>query len=151
MRVNLNGNFAVLKGLLPKMIENKFGRIVAFAGGGAAYQYPLFKAYSASKTAIVRTVENLHEEFKGYGDFSIVALAPGAVETDTLRSVRKAGAEVKTVVDISEPVTFVREFLESERCNISGSFVHVRDNWRYYLNSNNQLSQDSLWKLRRIE
>jgi NAD(P)-dependent dehydrogenase (short-subunit alcohol dehydrogenase family) len=148
---NLIGNLAILKGLLPRMIENKFGRIVFFAGGGSAYAYPLFKAYSASKTVVVRTVENLHYDLIEEGNFAIISLAPGAVDTDMLSAVREAGAEIKTIVNISEPVFFVREFIESRQCNFSGSFVHVRDNWKEYLNSNNQLSHGSIWKLRRIE
>lgn len=151
MNVNLTGNFNVLGTLLPRMLENKYGRIVAFAGGGSAYAYPIFSAYSASKTAVVRTVENFAEVLKDKGDFAIAALAPGAVETDMLKKVRSFGAEVKTTVDISEPTNFVREFIFSDKCNFSGSFIHVRDEWGNYLNSNIELSCKDMFKLRRIE
>lgn len=151
LNVNLIGNFNVLGTLLPRMIENKYGRIVAFSGGGSAYAYPIFSAYSASKTAVVRTVENFAEALKDKGDFAIAALAPGAVETDMLKKVRSFGAEVKTTVDISEPTNFVREFIFSDKCNFSGSFVHVRDEWGNYLNSNTELSCNDMFKLRRIE
>jgi NADP-dependent 3-hydroxy acid dehydrogenase YdfG len=150
-RTNVLGNLAVIEGALPTMLENKFGRIVAFSGGGSAYAYPVFSAYSASKTAIVRTVENLSEILSDKGDFSVVSLAPGAVATDMLTKVRAAGGEVKTTVDISEPVNFVREFILSEKCNFSGSFVHVRDDWDKFLNNENNLLNNSIWKLRRIE
>ncbi|HTA95382.1 MAG TPA: SDR family oxidoreductase, partial [Verrucomicrobiae bacterium] len=126
-RVNVLGNLAVCSGLLPRMLENKFGRIVCFAGGGAAYAYPLFPAYAASKAAMVRTAENLQETLNDKGDFAVVCLAPGANETNTLKLVRAAGAEIKTTVDISEPVNFAREFLFCETCGFKGSFVHVRD------------------------
>ena len=149
--VNLIGNFNVLGTLLPRMIENKYGRIVAFSGGGAAYAYPIFSAYSASKTAVVRTVENFAEVLKNKGDFAITALAPGAVETDMLKKVRSFGAEVKTTVDISEPTNFVKEFIFSDKCNFSGSFIHVRDDWGNYLNSNKELSSKDMFKLRRID
>ncbi len=150
-KVNVLGNLAVLQGVLPKMLENKFGRIVTFAGGGSAYAFPVFPAYSATKTAIVRITENLNEDLATKGDFSIVCLSPGAVETDMLKTVRQAGAEVKTVTDISEPVTFIREFVNSVSCNFSGAFIHVRDNWRDYLNSTANIADSSRWKLRRIE
>ena len=149
--VNLTGNFNVLGTLLPRMMENKYGRIVAFSGGGSAYAYPIFSAYSASKTAVVRTVENFAEVLEDKGDFAIAALAPGAVETDMLKKVRSFGAEVKTTVDISEPTNFVREFIFSDKCNFSGSFVHVRDDWGNYLNSNKELSGKDMFKLRRID
>jgi NAD(P)-dependent dehydrogenase (short-subunit alcohol dehydrogenase family) len=149
--VNVVGNLAVVKGALPTMLTSRFGRIIGFAGGGSAYAYPLFPAYSASKTAMVRAIENLHEDLTGKGDFAAVCLAPGAVETDMLRSIRQAGAEVRTTVDMSEPVAFVRDFVAAERCGFSGCFVHVRDCWPRYLGTDEVLSSKALWKLRRIE
>jgi NAD(P)-dependent dehydrogenase (short-subunit alcohol dehydrogenase family) len=149
-RVNVLGNLAIYSGLLPRMLENKFGRIVGFAGGGAAYAYPLFPAYAASKSALVRTMENIQADLEGKGDFATVCLAPGANETNTLKQVRAAGALVKTVVDISEPVTFVREFLFCRDCGFKGAFVHVRDNWQDYLNNDKKIDVEK-WKLRRTE
>jgi NAD(P)-dependent dehydrogenase (short-subunit alcohol dehydrogenase family) len=149
--VNVVGNLAVVKGALPAMVAGRFGRIVAFAGGGSAYAYPLFPAYSASKTAMVRAIENLHEDLAEKGDFAAVCLAPGAVETDMLQSIRRAGAEVRTTVAMSEPVAFVRDFVSADRCGFSGCFVHVRDDWPRYLGTAEALPNKSLWKLRRIE
>jgi len=150
-KVNVLGNLAVLNALLPRMIKNKFGRIVAFAGGGSGYAYPDFPAYSASKTAMVRTVENYHELLKNKGDFSIVCLAPGAIETNMLRQIRAKGGEIRTVTDISEPLEFISAFLNSNICGFSGRFVHVRDNWKDYINTNKKLDSETKWKLRRIE
>ena len=149
-RVNVLGNLAVYSSLLPKMLDNKFGRIICFAGGGAAYAYPLFPAYAASKSAMVRTVENLQETLNDKGDFAVVCLAPGANETGTLKQVRAAGAKIQTTVDISEPVNFAREFLFCKTCGFKGAFVHVRDNWREYLDGDKNTA-DPKWKLRRIE
>jgi len=150
-QVNLLGNLAVARALLKPMLAAGYGRIVAFAGGGSAYAYPLFPAYSASKTAMVRTIENLDCDLQGNGDFATACLAPGAVETDMLAQVRAAGAEVRTTVDIAEPVEFVREFVFCKSCGFSGSFVHVRDNWREYLNNGRALPNAASWKLRRTE
>jgi NAD(P)-dependent dehydrogenase (short-subunit alcohol dehydrogenase family) len=148
---NVFGNLAVLHALLPRQIENGFGRILFFAGGGAAYAYPNFPAYAASKAALVRIVENLHEDLAGKGDFAVSILAPGAVETDTLAVVRASGAEVRTTVAIQEPVAFATEFVLSQSCAFSGRFVHVRDVWKQYLNSDAALASKDLWKLRRVE
>jgi NAD(P)-dependent dehydrogenase (short-subunit alcohol dehydrogenase family) len=149
-RINVPGNLAIYSGLLPRMLENKFGRIVGFAGGGAAYAYPIFPAYAASKSALVRTIENIQTDLEGKGDFAAVCLAPGANETNTLKQVRAAGALVKTVVDIGEPVAFVQEFLFCRDCGFKGGFVHVRDNWRDYLNNDKKIDVEK-WKLRRTE
>jgi NAD(P)-dependent dehydrogenase (short-subunit alcohol dehydrogenase family) len=149
-RVNVTGNIAIYSALLPRMLENRFGRIVGFGGGGAAYAYPLFPAYAASKSAMVRTIENIQADLDKKGDFAAVCLAPGANETQMLAQVRAAGAQVKTTVNISEPVNFVREFLFSHDCGFKGAFVHVRDNWKDFL-SDGKKQDEKLWKLRRTE
>ena len=146
---NVIGNLAVVRALLPRMLAAKFGRIVTFAGGGAAYAYPLFSAYAISKAAMVRATENLDVELKDRGDFSTVCLAPGAMETSMLQQVRAAGGEVRTVVPMEEAVTFVWEFLQATNCAFSGRFVHVRDDWRSWLGS--RVLEDDRWLLRRVE
>jgi len=146
--VNLFGNIAVLQALLPQMKKTQYGRVVFLAGGGSAYGYPLFTPYALSKVAIVREVENIAIEMKDkIKDFSIIALAPGAMETEMLEKVREAGAEVKTTVDIQEPVEFIKKFLgmsRKEAVKLSGKFIHVRDD----LSSRNKKNK---WLLRRIE
>lgn len=120
-------------------------RIVWFSGGGAAFPYPEFFGYSLSKVAVVRAVENLSKMLpKGS---SIIALAPGAVETDMLKTVIDAGCEIRTKTDISEPVNFVRKFITDEFDSeaLNGMFLHVRDD----LNRINE--KKDIFKLRRIE
>ncbi|HEY6488825.1 MAG TPA: SDR family oxidoreductase [Terracidiphilus sp.] len=150
-RTNVLGNLAVTKAALPAMQNGRYGRMAFFAGGGAAYAYPVFPAYAASKAALVRVVENLHEDLKDRGDFAVVILAPGAVETDTLAEVKRNGGYVRTTVSIDEPVEFVKQFLCARHCSFSGCFVHVRDIWQTFLNSDEQLCSKDLWMLRRVE
>lgn len=150
-RTNVLGNLEVAKAALPTMLQARYGRMVFFAGGGAAYAYPAFPAYAASKAALVRAVENLNEDLKGAGDFAVVILAPGAVETDTLAEVKRHGGYVRTTVPIHEPVEFVAQFLCAKECGFSGCFVHVRDSWKDCLNSSERLNAKDLWKLRRVE
>lgn len=149
--INVLGNFAVLKGLLPRMLQARFGRVVTLAGGGAAYAYPLFSGYALSKTAMVRATENLHEELKDKGDFVTVCLAPGAMETDMLQKVRAACSEVRTAVAIEEPVQFIQEVILAPHCGFSGRYVHVRDEWRSRLSRTSDVAKRDLWLLRRVE
>lgn len=151
IRINVLGNLAVTRAVLKRQMEARYGRILFFAGGGAAYAYPIFPAYAATKTALVRVVENLAEDVKEAGDISVAILAPGAVETDTLASVRSHGGYVKTTVSMDEPVRFATEFALSSSCAFSGGFVHVRDVWPEYLNQTSELPKKDLWKLRRVE
>jgi NAD(P)-dependent dehydrogenase (short-subunit alcohol dehydrogenase family) len=148
-RTNVLGNLAVVRALLPRMIEAGFGRIAMVAGGGSAYAYPLFSGYALSKTAVVRATENLDAELRPRGDFLTVCLAPGAMETGMLAQVRAAGAEVRTTVAIEEPAEFLATFACAEACGFSGRFVHVRDPWRDWLNA--ESVPGDRWLLRRIE
>jgi 3-oxoacyl-[acyl-carrier protein] reductase len=150
-RVNVLGNVAVLQAAFPMMRESGFGRIVMFAGGGSAYAYPTFPAYAIAKTALVREVENIGVEMKQARDFSIVMLAPGAVETDMMVDIKAAGAEVRTPTDIAEAVAFVTSFLAAaDARKLSGRFVHVRDTWRDIVADPNRALTDDFWKLRRM-
>src|SRR5579864_339317 len=46
-RVNVLGNLAVVQACLPRLRAGRFGRLLFFAGGGAAYANPLFPGYAA--------------------------------------------------------------------------------------------------------
>lgn len=145
-RINVLSNLAVIKAASNLNVPM---RIVWFAGGGAAFPYPEFFGYSLTKVAVVRAVENL-STLLGDGS-SIIALAPGAVQTDMLQKVLDAGCEVRTRTDISEPVNFVRKFItdEFDSLALNGMFLHVRDD----LSMIDQYTRDgvNLFKLRRIE
>ncbi|KKP77811.1 MAG: dehydrogenase [candidate division WS6 bacterium GW2011_GWF1_35_23] len=154
-RVNVFGNLQMLKVVMPHLLKNQFGRIVFISGGGSTYGFPEFSAYSLSKVAIVREVENLGIELSSKGDFSVVALAPGAMLGDMLDKVMQAGVMPKTTVDIQEPVNFINAFLQSKNQCLNGRFIHVRDNWQKYLLDDNKKFLDeedeNKWLLRRIE
>ena len=145
--VNVVGNLAAARSLLPVMTRVGFGRLVFFSGGGAAYSYPVAPAYACSKAALVRAVENLHEDVKDRGDFSVVCLAPGAVETDLLAHVRAAGAEVRTTTTADEALRFLERFLAADARALSGRFVHVRDDWAAVLEG--RALEPEQWTLRR--
>jgi NAD(P)-dependent dehydrogenase (short-subunit alcohol dehydrogenase family) len=138
-KINVLGNLAVINAAKEQEVKM---RIVWFAGGGAAKPLPEFFGYSLSKVAVVRAVENLSLILK---NTSIVALGPGAVDTDMLQTVLNAGVTPNVRTDISEPVAFVRKFIkdeiDSEKYN--GFFLHVRDDLSTF--------DGKKFKLRRIE
>ncbi|MBK7863814.1 MAG: SDR family oxidoreductase [Archangiaceae bacterium] len=147
MQTNLFGTANVVHGLLPEMQRDQAGRMVLFAGGGAAYGYPNFSSYGTAKAALVRFAETVAMEL---GDASAVLtiLAPGANETDMLAEVRRAGGEVKTTVDISEPVNAVVRLMTEDTRGLHGRFLHVRDGWSP--ETARELGAD-MFKLRRVE
>ena len=150
-RVNVLGNLAAVRALLPAITRHRFARLVFFSGGGAAYAYPLFPAYSCTKTALVRVVENLHEDLQEVGDVAVVCLAPGAVPTDLLTQVRAAGGEVRTETRVEETINFLEQFLSRDAKRLSGRFVHVLDDWEELLDGNGESPAPDFWKLRRVQ
>ncbi len=137
-KINVLGNMAIINAALTTLAKL---RIVWFAGGGAAFPYPEFFAYSLSKVAVVRAVENLSNQLP-MGS-CIIALAPGAVETDMLKAVTNAGCEIRTRTEMSEPVNFVRKFITDDSDDLNGMFLHVRDDVTR--------RKKDIYKLRRIE
>ena len=128
MDVNVSGNANFMRLVLPQMEARGFGRIVNFAGGGAAFSYPMFSAYGTSKAALVRLTEIVADEIKS-DNVTANIIAPGAVETEMLAEVRRRGGAVRTTTHISEPVKLV-VFLSGPHCShVNGRFIHARDSY----------------------
>jgi 3-oxoacyl-[acyl-carrier protein] reductase len=123
------------------------GRIVLFAGGGAAYGYPNFSSYGTSKAALVRFAETVAMELGNEGPV-VTIVAPGANDTDMLAEVRRAGGIVKTTVSIEEPCRLVYRLMSEDTRGLHGRFVHVRDEWTG--ESAKAFGEDH-WRLRRVQ
>jgi len=146
---NVLGNLSVIRACRKQLEEGAKLRAVLFSGGGAAYGFPDFSSYALTKVATVRAAENVSMEFEKLGyDASIIAMAPGAVNTDILKKVMKHGGYVKTQTDISEPTNFVYDFLQDKMPTkeMSGRFFHVRDDIE-----SADLSDKEKFTLRRIQ
>jgi 3-oxoacyl-[acyl-carrier protein] reductase len=150
-RVNVIGNLAVIQAVLPSMLRQGFGRIIALAGGGSGYAYPVFPAYAASKAALVRSVENLAEDLEGKGDIAVVCVAPGAIDTDMLAAIKAAGAEVRSKGDMSMVLSFIDAFMTRRAAAITGRLVHAHDDYQPLLEDRAPPLSANHWKLRRVE
>jgi 3-oxoacyl-[acyl-carrier protein] reductase len=128
IQTNLIGTFHTARVFLPGMIERRAGKIVNFAGGGAAYGYPRFSAYASSKAAVVRFSETLALECAPHG-VQVNAIAPGAIETDLLRQVQTAGGEVRTVGTMSDAVALILYLASNASGHVTGRFIHARDEY----------------------
>ena len=130
IRVNLIGTYLCCREVLPLFLRQGGGKIINLAGGGAAFPWPKFSAYSASKAALVRFTETLAEEVKGNG-IQVNVMAPGANDTEMLR--KAAETEPRLLEDLPEdPLKPARLacFLASEVSDhITGRFIHVNQNW----------------------
>jgi 3-oxoacyl-[acyl-carrier protein] reductase len=129
LRVNLEGTYHTLRAVLPHMVAARRGKVVNFAGGGAAYSYPRFSAYAASKVAVVRLTETVAEECAPW-NVQVNVIAPGAIETALLEQVRAAGGEVRTLGSMEEAVAVVLFLASRDADHLSGRFIHARDAYR---------------------
>jgi NAD(P)-dependent dehydrogenase (short-subunit alcohol dehydrogenase family) len=147
MEVNLGAGVRLTQTLLRRMRRDGAGRIVLFAGGGAAYGYPMFSSYGTAKAALVRFAETLAMELGTDGPV-VTIIAPGANDTDMLAEVRRAGGIVKTTVSIEEPCRLVHRLLSEDTRGLHGRFVHVRDVWDA---ESARVFGDDHWRLRRVQ
>jgi NAD(P)-dependent dehydrogenase (short-subunit alcohol dehydrogenase family) len=145
LQTNLLGTYYTMHEILPLMIKRNRGKIINFAGGGAAYSYPRFTAYAASKVAVVRLTETVADEVSQY-NIQANVIAPGAVETNILREVRASGGEVRTVTSVDKPVKLVLFLASHHSDHISGRFIHSHDEYEHFEKD----MDPEQYKLRRI-
>ena len=80
---------ALCRAVIPGMKARGRGWIINISGGGATSPRPMFTAYAAAKTALVRFTETLAIEAAGYG-IRVNAVAPGAFASGITKAVRAA-------------------------------------------------------------
>jgi 3-oxoacyl-[acyl-carrier protein] reductase len=84
LNVNLNGVFHCTKAVVPKMVQQKYGKIINIASiAGAVVGYVNLAHYSASKAAIAGFTKSLALEMAPHG-ININAIAPGAIDMGTI-------------------------------------------------------------------
>jgi 3-oxoacyl-[acyl-carrier protein] reductase len=80
LSINLNGVFHCTKAVIPKMVQQKYGKIVNIASiAGAVVGFFNLTHYSASKAAIVGFTKSLALEMAQYG-INVNAIAPGPID-----------------------------------------------------------------------
>ena len=82
--VNIRGVANVLRHFVPAMVKRKQGVIVNFSSGWGRSTSPEVAAYCASKWAIEGLTQSLAQELPG--GMAAVALNPGIIDTEMLRS-----------------------------------------------------------------
>jgi 3-oxoacyl-[acyl-carrier protein] reductase len=81
LNINLKGVFYCVKAVLPKMIEQKYGKIVNLSSiAGSVVGFPSLVHYSASKAAILGFTRALALEVAPH-KINVNAIAPGPIDT----------------------------------------------------------------------
>jgi len=140
------------------------GKIVCFSGGGATSARPGFSAYAASKTAVVRLVENLATEWKDE-PVDINAIAPGAINTDMTREIVAAGAPAAGAEEFArasrqlqeggQPIervcALVEWLLSSASDGINGRLLSAQwDAWETLATHRESIAGSDVFQLRRV-
>jgi 3-oxoacyl-[acyl-carrier protein] reductase len=129
LNVNLNGVFHCTKAVAPKMVQQKYGKIINIASiAGAVVGYVNLAHYSASKAAIAGFTKSLALELAPFG-INVNAIAPGAIDVGTL----PIGSEmlqqiVKTIplgrMGLPSDIANLAVFLSSDESNyITGQCI----------------------------
>lgn len=165
VRTNLDGTFFVIRAFWELMQKaERRAKVVCFSGGGATKARANFAAYAASKTAVVRLVENLAVEWAGL-PVDINAIAPGAITTDmtretVARGAALAGAEEHAAAvrqmeqggqSIERAVDLVRWLLSEKSDSITGRLLSAQwDAWETLADHRDGLASSDVFQLRRI-
>ena len=81
MTVNALAPFAILRGLLPGMKKNNFGRVINITSGAPLNCFPEYSAYSASKAALNAMSVTCAKECAAL-NIRINLMSPGPVKTE---------------------------------------------------------------------
>lgn len=142
ININLLGTFYMCHCFLPLLKKATRGKIVNYAGGGAAGPFPNYSAYATSKIGIVRLTENMALEFKE-DSIDVNVVAPGFVVTrlhqQTIEAGNRAGEDFlkKTIEQINKggitpdiPAKLTVFLLSADSDEITGKFISAPwDSW----------------------
>ncbi|MCA8910396.1 MAG: SDR family oxidoreductase [Planctomycetes bacterium] len=90
--LNFFAPMRLMRAVLPRMVENKGGRVVNVCSTAALSGYPYVSAYSASKHALLGATRSLAREFARKG-VTFNAVCPGYVRTEVF------DGTIKNIVD----------------------------------------------------
>jgi 3-oxoacyl-[acyl-carrier protein] reductase len=138
MRVNVKSVYAVIHFVVPQMIAQKDGRIVAISSTAGQRGEPFHTHYGASKGAIISLVKGLSSELARH-NILVNCVAPGWVDTDMSASVLRDKRKVKgavaaiplkrpaTAEEIAGPILFAASnlatFITGEVINVNGGSI----------------------------
>ena len=145
--VNLTGAFLCSKHVLPKMMEQRSGRIINITSVAGLHAYALRSPYSTSKWGMIGLTRTLADEAGSY-NIAVNAIAPGPISGPRIeRVIRNRAAEqgrsydevereyvqpsaLKRMSD-EEDIAAMATFLASEEArNITGQTIDISAGYR---------------------
>jgi 3-oxoacyl-[acyl-carrier protein] reductase len=132
LTVMLKGAFLVAKAVMPKMIEQKWGRVINMSSR-AHFGNTTQANYAAAKAGLIGLAKALAIEEGRYG-ITVNCVAPGFIDTEmikaleTYETIRERALQAQSIKRIGQPgdVADAVAFLASERAGlITGEVLHV--------------------------
>lgn len=133
--LNLFSHVLISQFCLKHISKNK-GKMIYLAGGGSANSFPHFSAYSVSKTALVRFVENLADENKRKIISNIIS--PGPIYTDLMKKSFKHGHFInkKRIMTSEKCIELISFLLKNNKNFFNGLFIHAKDDYKKFTKNN---------------
>ena len=127
--VMLDGAYFCIQGVLPKMLERKWGRIISISAGGAYSGGPKQAHYFTSKMGLRGLTRGLAQEYAGSG-ILVNEVAPGLINTIREGPPMDIEAMTKTVpvgyIGQPEDIGNMCAFLADDTGKfITGQIIHV--------------------------
>jgi NAD(P)-dependent dehydrogenase (short-subunit alcohol dehydrogenase family) len=121
--LNLRSAFYVIRAVLPQMIGQGSGRIIAIGSKAAVEPSPMAGVYAASKAALVSLIQTAAREYR---DHHITAnvLLPGGMDTPANR-VAFPGADVSKWVDPNQVARLAVHLMSDAASQITGAAIPV--------------------------
>lgn len=132
MDVILKGAFLACKAVMPRLIEQGWGRIVNISSR-AHFGNPTQANYSAAKAGLIGIAKALAIEEGRYG-ITVNCVAPGFIETEmvqalpTYETIKERAVQMQPIKRVGKPADIADAvaFLVSDRASfISGEVLHV--------------------------
>jgi short-subunit dehydrogenase len=103
LQANVFGAYRLSKRLLPPMMQRRSGMVLNVCSTASIAAYPNGGSYSIAKHALYGLTRNLREEMKPHG-VRVVALLPGATQTDSWAGVSLPADRLMPAEDVAEIV-----------------------------------------------
>jgi 3-oxoacyl-[acyl-carrier protein] reductase len=128
IEVNLVAPYLVCRAVVPKMIANKYGRIVNIASVAGKEGNPNASHYSASKAGLIALTKSLGKELAGKGVL-VNAVSPAAAKTAMFATMTQAHIDfmlskipMGRFLEVNEAAAMVA-WLASEECSFTTGSV----------------------------
>ena len=161
MEINLRGPYLMTRGVLPRMVPKKCGRIINISSAVTVRTFPYFAPYTVSKAAIIYYTQNLAGQVKEHG-ISVFAYHPGGPETEMSRYLAESSEVHESVGNIFRglyergahtpmeiPVRDVMLMASGKADALTGRFLIHTDDLEEMLARIGEIERDDLYVLTR--